>query len=1571
MTRRLVRIGLFSAVFSSLVAVHAQGAQPDPAARGLDAFVHGATNAPSGGTVRLDVETFGFAQVTSPSPLGGVSIDAAWDPESFHEELATLPPGAHVETDASGRAILDVPMPRGEAQTLRLMLAMHHGAHARTRVIAIGRTQALRAQLRVAQSAVVPGGTLSAWVRVTREGSDEPVQNANVDVGLYEGSYRRARLNATTDVAGMALVRVPIPESDDPLDRWDLRAIVEDGPERASAREMLTPRDETPGSPYFHAFFDDGNVRAGAPAPFTIVLRDAVGTPVAGAALRYWIGQNGMRAPDDDALWEKTSTLVKTDLRGEVHASASAPKVVAPQGETQLHVVVRGELEGRKIADEAQIPVASSAASVELVPEAGRVVPGLEQRIHLRVLDNEGEPVSGAFDVEGDGLKVRVSTDAHGEAELAWRAPETLGAMREIGPCAGGVAATVRVRAAGPNDSMKALASHPEAFVTCVSIDRDAFAILVPDKRVVRAGDTLGVKILSRDARAKSWSVTLGGDASRTVWIADGARGGSIEIPHGEIGKYDLTAVAPLAHLAARTAYTSILVLPPSIPRVTAKIVSGRVAPGGVVEVDAALTDESNQPLQGTITAMLVDLEGGGSLAGLLHLDTRTSLCDDAGAPSDRCGDVLSNDPASEAVRRALLGPSGTELAPTLDPGANVDKDLDESFSSVLHSLEGAVYSASLDPDRLIDVRRKTPGGYAFNPELMTLTTAAMDHPPETPGGELLSLGDLQAIDPQVTFDNVARRVTRYKLFKVLQAVRAFKVEHALDANEPALRDPNALVRRLVRSGTLTQSSLVDPWGGSMTFVHTNAPGLPFISTIPGFELRAPGPDGVIGTADDVRDPFVRVVKSGTPYARAMQEDMLVDAKLDMEVAESTVSAWSSLMETVTGLQLGAGMGGIGEGGGGSGEGIGLGSGHGSIGHGRAMRSLTNGDAFFQTPQRTDASGHVHFTVPLGDVETTWGLGLLALPDHAPPAATKIELASSQPVALSADAGAVWTVGDESDVRVLVRNRTAKPIEAKVVVEGGGVAAVVARTVTKNVRVEAESVAAFSVRVRAPRAGEAAIAIKLDAQGATDSLRYAWDVLPAGEPVTRTAARWVEGTSEVSLDVDPRDSLVGRARVVLTRGSSDALDGALTSLDPDALHSPESVADAMEAASRILRLGPSSLHDRAANALHRASERALAMIVDGNADSSDAWLLARRFRAYAAQDVLANATSAKHAALVRSDDSKCPPSLTTAQSVVALGVLPHDVTSGVELPCWETFVAEATREARASDEPTTMARALLALSERPERSIAAASLADALRHAVQLAPSGSIKQRSGSRADRALVYAALLRANKSGATLVTDDRLAAWIEVDRDASGSFGSAEATRAVVRALTELPPAPPSPATVTIDDGVSSRTVSLDAGGSIALALGPTTTRVVVHADRGVVARLERPMLRGFSHPPDASESPLRLDVAWPDDARAGHISQLHVVMSNFANESVRAVARIPLPPGASMVAPMSNVTQVHGALLVTQDVSLARTGVVDVPIRFSLAGRTTVREARIVSPHATLPRGVAPAHAITVR
>jgi len=94
-----------------------------------------------------------------------------------------------------------------------------------------------------------------------------------------------------------------------------------------------------------------------------------------------------------------------------------------------------------------------------------------------------------------------------------------------------------------------------------------------------------------------------------------------------------------------------------------------------------------------------------------------------------------------------------------------------------------------------------------------------------------------------VTFDNVARRVTRLKLFTVLAAVREMRSQKSLDPDEPVFKDPNALLRRLVRDGTLTEDELPRSVGRHDPVRALERPAAGAVPrTIHGFDLRAPGP---------------------------------------------------------------------------------------------------------------------------------------------------------------------------------------------------------------------------------------------------------------------------------------------------------------------------------------------------------------------------------------------------------------------------------------------------------------------------------------------------------------------------------------------------------------------------------------------------------------------------------------------------------------------------------------------------------------------------------------------------------
>ena len=830
MTSKVLVVGLTLAVTShtSPAAAHAQ----DPAARGLDLFVHAPDKIAAGGRLPVQVRVFGFPQVSALAPLAGATIEVTWDPESLGKKVASAPPVVSTKSDAEGRAHLEVDVPHGAGQ-LKLLLSARFGEHQRTRELPIERLPARAIDLRVSDEAVVPGGTLSAWAFVRDAASGKALAAVAVDVELNGRNVARFSRRLTTDGAGMVATQIPVPFTEDPGAGWTLTARTASGTDDdVSAVRSLHVREETPGLPSLAVHWKQPSARPGTRATFRVEAHDGTREPLAKLPFRYWVGPRGTTAPADDAAWERVSTPSATDAAGVAAIDIDTPSTIARRGST-LTVVVHANAQGHALAAQDTLALEAPRPELELLPEFGALLPGQPQRLFVHATFGGAALAAVDLALEGHGLSAHVHTNERGWGEATWRVPREIGATvpgRIEGACAGEVAATVHVR---PIASLSAFGAHPEPFAICVKVDRDATAAIRPERPIVRADRAIPVRLVGdaaggagRKAAAAS-VVVMASDraAAASGWLDRGSA--SVRAPDGASGLWTISA-AESNHARARAApreaggvlASHVLVVPTLLPRLRA----GRArtsARAGTVEIDAVLDAGPGQFLTGSVGAVVVDARGGGQVDRLLSLDTRRALVAGFGIADTDVDAFLESDPRYDTERWAALARSSPEpLAAAVDPVASVGVEIDKAFSAIVHSLEGGVLEASGDPERLRDVRIGAPGRYALNPEMMTLTTEAMSEAPSTPGGEPWHLADLMVVDKQVNYDNVARRVTRLKLFRVLSAIRNYIQEQKLDADEPMLRDPNALLRRLVRREALEASDLLDPWAHELVFVR-------------------------------------------------------------------------------------------------------------------------------------------------------------------------------------------------------------------------------------------------------------------------------------------------------------------------------------------------------------------------------------------------------------------------------------------------------------------------------------------------------------------------------------------------------------------------------------------------------------------------------------------------------------------------------------------------------------------------------------------------------------------------------
>jgi hypothetical protein len=290
-----------------------QAAPRDAAARGLDLFIQAPGEVPSGATLPVQVRVFGFPTVATLAPLAGATVEATWDPESLGEKVSKVPPPVSIVCDGAGRGHLDIEVPPGRG-ALKLLVAARFAGHERTHTLDVKRTTRYGLELQTSDTSVVPGGALSAWVLLRDRTNGRPVGGKAVDLALKEGSRMRFSRRLTTDRAGTASAEVRVPFAEEPETTWTLLARTAMGQgDEAEAEATLSVREETPQAPSLKVQWTKAQVRPGAPATFTLAVRDGTGLGIAKLPLRYWVGPKGTAAPKNDKAWLRGSIEICSD----------------------------------------------------------------------------------------------------------------------------------------------------------------------------------------------------------------------------------------------------------------------------------------------------------------------------------------------------------------------------------------------------------------------------------------------------------------------------------------------------------------------------------------------------------------------------------------------------------------------------------------------------------------------------------------------------------------------------------------------------------------------------------------------------------------------------------------------------------------------------------------------------------------------------------------------------------------------------------------------------------------------------------------------------------------------------------------------------------------------------------------------------------------------------------------------------------------------------------------------------------------------------------------------------------
>lgn len=829
---------------------------------GLEMSIEGALHAPPGGRVRWLVTTYEVLRRRDLRVAGGITLTVT---ASFADGPALMT----TTSDAAGHAVLELALPDDlESGTQISVEAISARGIRRTFDAPIELDARTRIDLIVDRDATLPGGSVVALGRVldTREG--RPRADEHVTLSLRAGTLVRAPLELVTDASGFFATEVSLP---DRIGDYQIVAATE----QASQSVSVSARQDGTSTLWVRAETERRVVRPDESVRVDVLVRAEDGTPVSGARVEW----------TDAPPPEHDEDVLRTNADGHATLTWAIERTAAPDDrfedrERAIHVVHAAHGTG---AASAHVRITRPALFVTWSVEGGALAPGLSSRLYVRATRPDGTPGAGVrVDLAAGplGSERSAMTDADGVAALDL----TLGATHDD---AGGCG--------GPTAVAAALTVDGVAREACLPIEPDALLAI----RATRHDAVLAVSI-TRRAEARDRPVSL-------VVLAH--RGSAWE-PRARvmIGPRESSASVPLTDALAEPLWIRARV-----------VIEGQETVGGGTVLHPGVA-----PALGALHASAegASLDAASPSTMLVAVDTNLAPALDARL-------VALTSPLGEAIARGRTELFVAALAASMVPrDTSAPAVLREGIVSPLSMPDEAVLQGLLrDPwrtrarfvrgrlgammravEQLVDARVPSAidqvgvfenGTWRFDREMLeaALTEAGLaDERAAALDGEPLDIAALTALDPSFTYDHVARRITRQRLFRVLWFLRQLVRERQLDLAWARRGDPREYPVSLLDSGISSddeypeRSHLFDAWGHPFVLVPVHGhPRFDRLQPVPGFELVSAGPDGQLGNGDDVFDPFARVLASGSVYAEAVQEDELVARLGSVELGRATV----------------------------------------------------------------------------------------------------------------------------------------------------------------------------------------------------------------------------------------------------------------------------------------------------------------------------------------------------------------------------------------------------------------------------------------------------------------------------------------------------------------------------------------------------------------------------------------------------------------------------------------------------------------------------------------------------------
>lgn len=493
------------------------------------------------------------------------------------------------KTDAAGHAATEIPLdgldPDATGEATLSVKVVGHGV-TETEDLPVSIVRSRKVLLTTDKPLYQPGQTLHVRALALRTGDKTPEadQPAVLEIEDAKGN-KLAREQLTTDAWGIASTTFQIARQVN-LGAWKVRVSVGD---TVSEKAITVDRYVLPKFKV-DAALDQRWYRPGEEVTIAGDARYFFGKAIAGGAVEI------TASTFDVDFTPFASATTTTDADGHFTAKLTVPDHVVGlpleqgKGLMKLDVTVKDGAEHSETASRTAT-IAKGAVDAALVPESGRLVPGVANRLWVVTTDPDGGPVAAhvALELGGEaGQTVSLDTDEHG-----------LGKVELVPEGGGPLAAKVTFTAGGEQVTLDKI----------VAVGAETVLVRA-DKAVYRDGDTASVEVRVADPIDKVWLDVMHGGRTvmlETLPVTDGKASFAFDVDGTLAGELQIGAWYASDKGTLVRDQRMVFVQPDNELAVTMTPEKDSYLPGESAEVAVQVTDKAGKGVAAAVGVQVVD----------------------------------------------------------------------------------------------------------------------------------------------------------------------------------------------------------------------------------------------------------------------------------------------------------------------------------------------------------------------------------------------------------------------------------------------------------------------------------------------------------------------------------------------------------------------------------------------------------------------------------------------------------------------------------------------------------------------------------------------------------------------------------------------------------------------------------------------------------------------------------------------------------------------------------------------------------------------------------------------------